>query len=62
MRTRRVSRWTDVKTIERRLAASLLATEKNFRRIVGWNDLWQLKAPRKRRNRKSCGQPGGRVT
>jgi hypothetical protein len=23
--------------------ASFLATEKNFRRIMGWKDLWQLK-------------------
>jgi hypothetical protein len=25
-----------------RWAASFLATEKNFRRIMGWKDLWQL--------------------
>jgi hypothetical protein len=25
-------------------AASFLATEKNFRRIMGWKDLWQLEA------------------
>jgi hypothetical protein len=25
-------------------AASFLATERNFRRIMGWKDLWQLEA------------------
>jgi len=25
-------------------AAAFLATENNFRRIMGWKDLWQLKA------------------
>ncbi len=44
MRTRRVSRWTDAKMVERWVASSFLATENNFRRIMGWHDLWQLKA------------------
>jgi hypothetical protein len=30
-----VARWA---------SASFLATEKNFRRIMGWKDLWQLEA------------------
>jgi hypothetical protein len=30
-----VARWA---------AASFLATERNFRRIMGWKDLWQLEA------------------
>jgi hypothetical protein len=30
--------------VERWVAASFLATEKNFRRIMGWKDLWQLEA------------------
>jgi hypothetical protein len=30
--------------VERWAAASLLATEKNFRRIMGPKDLWQLEA------------------
>lgn len=30
--------------IKRWVAAAFLATEKNFRRIMGWKDLWQLKA------------------
>jgi len=44
MRSRRVTRWRDAAMIERWVAASFLATEKNFRRIMGWKDLWQLKA------------------
>jgi putative transposase len=44
MRTRRVCRWRDATMVLRWVAASFLATEKNFRRIMGWKDLWQLKA------------------
>ena len=44
MRTRRVCRWRDTAMVERWAAASLLATEKNFRRIMGPKDLWQLEA------------------
>ena len=44
MRTRRVCRWRDAAMVERWVAASFLATEKNFRRIMGWKDLWQLQA------------------
>ena len=43
-RTSRVCRWRDAAMIERWVAASFLATEKNFRRVMGWKDLWQLKA------------------
>lgn len=42
MRTRRVCRWRDATMVLRWVAASFLATEKNFRRIMGWKDLWQL--------------------
>ncbi len=28
--------------VERWVVASFLATEKNFRSITGWKDLWQL--------------------
>ena len=42
MRTRRVCRWRDAAMVQRWAAASFLATEKNFRRIMGWKDLWQL--------------------
>jgi putative transposase len=44
MRTRRVSRWRDAAMVLRWVVGSFLATEKNFRRIMGWKDLWQLKA------------------
>lgn len=44
MRTRRVCRWRDAAMMQRWVAASFLATEKNFRRIMGWKDLWQLEA------------------
>jgi transposase-like protein len=44
MRTRRVCRWRDTTMVARWAAASFLATEKNSRRIMGWNDLWQLEA------------------
>jgi len=42
MRTRRVCRWRDAAMVQRWAAASFLAIEKNFRRIMGWKDLWQL--------------------
>ena len=44
MRTRRVCRWRDAAMVERWAASSFLATEKNFRRIIGWKDLWRLEA------------------
>ena len=44
MRTRRVCRWRDTAMVARWAAASFLATEKNFRRIMGWKDIWQLEA------------------
>src|SRR5207302_9633031 len=44
MRTRRVCRWRDAAMVQRWAAASFLVTEKNFRRIMGWKDLWQLEA------------------
>jgi len=44
MRTRRVCRWRDAAMVQRWAAASFLATEKNFRRLMGWKDLWQLEA------------------
>jgi putative transposase len=43
MRTRRVCRWrADMPA--RWAAAAFLATEQNFRRIMGYRDLWALKA------------------
>jgi len=44
LRTGRVSRWKDGRMVLRWAAASFLATEKSFRRIMGYRDLWMLKA------------------
>ena len=43
-RTRRVSLWRDGKMVLRWAASAFVATEKNFRRILGYRDLWMLKA------------------
>jgi putative transposase len=43
-RTRRVSRWKDGSMALRWAATAMLATEKNFRRIMGYKDLWMLKS------------------
>lgn len=42
--TRRVTRWRDGKMVMRWAAARFLAAEKNFRKIMGHEDLWMLKA------------------
>jgi putative transposase len=42
-RTRRVCRWRDKPMAKRWAAAAWLATEKNFRRVMGHQDLWALK-------------------
>ncbi len=44
LRTNRVSRWRDGQMVKRWVAAALLAGEKNFRRIMGYGDLWMLEA------------------
>jgi len=44
MRTRRVCRWRDSDMVKRWMASALLATEKNFRKIMGYRDLWTLDA------------------
>lgn len=44
VRTGRVSRWKDGKMVLRWVASAFLETEKNFRRIQGFRDLWMLKA------------------
>ena len=44
IRTRRVSRWRDAKMVKRWVASAFLATEKNFRKIMGYRDLWALDA------------------
>ena len=44
LRTRRVCRWRDGKMVLRWAAAALLMTEQNFRKIMGYRDLWMRKA------------------
>jgi putative transposase len=44
MRTRRVCRWRDSAMAKRWMASAFLATEKNFRKIMGYRDLWALDA------------------
>ena len=43
-RTGRVTRWRDGAMALRWTAAAALETEKNFRKIIGHEDLWMLKA------------------
>lgn len=43
-KTGRVTQWKDGQMVLRWCASALLATEKNFRRIMGHRDLWMLKA------------------
>lgn len=44
LRTRRICRWRDGQMVLRWAAAAFLITEKNFRKIQGYRDLWMLKA------------------
>jgi putative transposase len=44
LRTRRVCRWRDGKMALRWAASALLITEQHFNRIMGYRDLWILKA------------------
>ena len=44
MRTGRVTRWRDGAMVLRWFAAGYLETEKHFRRIMGYEHLWRLKA------------------
>src|SRR3990170_6071780 len=44
LRTRRICRWRDGKMVLRWAAAAFLITEKSFRRLQGYRDLWMLKA------------------
>ena len=43
-KTHRVTRWRDGSMVVRWCASALLATEKNFRRIMGYKQLWILQA------------------
>ena len=42
--TRRVSRWRNGEMAVRWAAATFCETEKNFRRVTGYQHLWMLKA------------------
>ena len=44
LRTRRVCRWRDSGMVKRWMAAAFLRTEKNFRKIMGYRELWALDA------------------
>jgi putative transposase len=44
LRTRRICRWRDGSMVLRWAASAFLMTEKNFRRVEGYRDLWMLKA------------------
>jgi hypothetical protein len=44
LRTRKICRWRDAKMVLRWAAAALLMTEQKFRKIMGYRDLWMLKA------------------
>jgi hypothetical protein len=44
LRTRRVCHWRDSGMVKRWMASAFLATEKNFRKIMGYRDLWTLDA------------------
>jgi hypothetical protein len=39
-----VCRWRNGKMVLRWAAAALLMTEQNFRRIMGYRDLWMLES------------------
>ena len=49
MRTRRVTNWKDGSMVMRWAASGFLATEKDFRRMMGYRDLWILAAALDRR-------------
>lgn len=43
-KTQNVTRWRDAEMLNRWAASAWLATEKNFRLIIGHADLWALAA------------------
>ncbi len=43
-RTGNVTRWRDADMVQRWVASAWLMTEKNFRRVLGYRDLWALAA------------------
>ena len=44
IRTRRVTNWQNGSMVRRWLASAFLRTEKIFRRIMGYRELWTLEA------------------
>ena len=44
IRTRRVTNWQNGAMARRWMASAFLRTEKNFRRIMGYKELWTLEA------------------
>ena len=44
IRTRRVTNWQNGSMVRRWMASAFLRTEKNFRRIMGYRELWTLEA------------------
>lgn len=56
LRTRRVCRWRDGKMVLRWAAAAWLMTEKKFRKIMGYRDLWMLEAALGRHKGASTGK------
>ena len=43
-RSGHVTRWKDGSMVLRWVASALVETEKSFRRIMGWEQLWMLKS------------------
>jgi len=41
-RTHKVTRWRDADMVERWVASAWLLTEKHFRKVIGYRDLWTL--------------------
>jgi putative transposase len=60
LRTRRICRWRDGRMVMRWAAAAFLITEKSFRKIQGYRDLWMLKAALEE-NSLSTQQPAEKV-
>ncbi len=60
LRTRRICRWRDGRIVLRWAAARFLITEKSFRKIQGYRDVWMLKAALEERSA-SAQQPAEKV-
>jgi transposase-like protein len=52
LRTGRVTNWQDGSMVARWAAAAFLDAEKNFRKVMGYRDLWMLEAALKRKGPK----------